>query len=154
MVLRGFWWCLDCVSRSSVQAPPETSQHHAKHKAYSSATLPIYCFHSPRTGISCDPTPIAFCCACHAIVLPYMLQDQLRPYPPHRGRVTTDPEEVGSQPTPLPLNFGDLHVCNLWDPKKTPFSFRFQNLLLENVEKYLIHLETFQCFFQIVHLKS
>lgn len=52
------------------------------------------------------------------------------------------------------LNFGDLHVCNLWDPKKTPFSFRFQNLLLENVEKYLIHLETFQCFFQIVHLKS
>ena len=88
--------------RHAVQAPPETSQHHAKHKAYSSATLPIYCFHSPRTGISCDPTPIAFCCACHAIVLPYMLQDQLRPYPPHRGRVTTDPEEVGSQPTPLP----------------------------------------------------
>ena len=32
-----------------------------------------------------------------------MLQDQLRPYPPHRGRVTTDPEEVGSQPTPLPM---------------------------------------------------
>ena len=36
-----------------------------------------------------------------------MLQGQLRPYPPHRGRVTTDSEEVGSQPTPLP----DQSVC-------------------------------------------
>ena len=32
--------------RHAVQAPPETSQHHAKHKAYSSATLPNYCFPS------------------------------------------------------------------------------------------------------------
>ena len=92
--------------RHAVKEPPETSQHHAKHQAYSSATLPIYCFHSPRTGVRCDPTPIAFCCACHAIVLPYMLQGQLRPYPPHRGRVTTDSEEVGSQPTPLPRSRG------------------------------------------------
>ena len=89
--------------RHAVKEPPETWQHHAKHQAYSSATLPIYCFHSPRTGVSCDPTPVVFCCACHAIVLPYMLQGQLRPYPPHRGRVTTDSEEVGSQPTPLPV---------------------------------------------------
>ena len=86
----------------SQETASNLSTPRVKHQAYSSATLPIYCFHSPRTGVSCDPTPIAFYCACHTIVLPYMLQGQLRPYPPHRGRVTTDSKEVGSQPTPLP----------------------------------------------------
>ena len=57
----------------------------------------------PRTGVRCDPTPMVFYCACHTVVLPYMLEGQLRPYPPHRGRVTTDSKEVGSQPTPLPF---------------------------------------------------
>ena len=104
--------------RRAVKKQPATFQHHAKHQAYSSATLPIYCFHSPRTGVSCDPTPIAFYCACHTIVLPYMLQGQLRPYPPHRGRVTTDSEEVGSQPTPLPIIYlvlgGSSHDRRKW----------------------------------------
>ena len=96
----------NATPRGAVKKQPANSQHHAKHQAYSSATLPIYCFRSPRTGVSCDPTPMPFYCACHTIVLPYIWQGQLRPYPPHRGRVTTDSEEVGSQPTPLPTTSG------------------------------------------------
>ena len=117
--------------RRAVKKQPATSQHHAKHQAYSSATLPIYCFHSPRTGVSCDPTPIAFYCACHTIVLPYMLQGQLRPNPPHRGRVTTTDPVACLLPVPkVPVGspwkhgiIGHLHFDALLQPGKLRLTF-------------------------------
>ena len=87
----------------AVQEQPEISPHAPKKGPGSAVTLPNYCFQPARTGVSCDPTPMVFYCACHTFVLPYILEGQLRPYPPQRGRVTTDSKEVGSQPTPLPL---------------------------------------------------
>ena len=87
----------------AVKEQPEISPHAPKKGPGSAVTLPNYCFQSARTGVSCDPTPMVFYCACHTFVLPYILEGQLRPYPPQRGRVTTDSKEVGSQPTPLPL---------------------------------------------------
>ena len=88
----------------AVKEQPEISPHAPKKGPGSAVTLPNYCFQSARTGVSCDPTPMVFYCACHTFVLPYILEGQLRPYPPQRGRVTTDSKEVGSQPTPLPKN--------------------------------------------------
>ena len=75
--------------------------------------------HPFGTGVSCDPTPGS----CATLTVPGVMCDpthqnsmegstfsthtrgHVRPYPPHRVRVTHDSEEVGSHTTPLPIPF-------------------------------------------------
>ena len=70
-----------------------------------------------------------------------MIQGQMRPYPPHRGRVTTDSQEVGSQPTPLPTTGGNAGLTGLIRPQSERMNKTFQVLNVQWHGKHYIEME-------------
>ena len=81
---------------------PYPSTVSTPHGPGSAATLPQLLFIAPATQLSC---PTCYRVSCD-------------PTPQHRGRVTTDSKEVGSQPTPLPIIYlvlgGSSHDRGKW----------------------------------------